>query len=388
MQQRSRNNIRQAYQTSNNGGKETDKMKKLRLGRREFLSASALGAGALAMPFIWVPRRARAATGRIGFAMDTYTVPRWKNLDKPSFEAAVKAGGYEPVVVQANFDVNQQMNDVDNLLSQGVDALAIVPVVSDAAIAMARKAAAEGVPVVAYNTALPSKDVSVFVSRDNRSVGLKAVEAAKASVGLEGNWVIVSGESGNAVAEEITKGYLEILKPLEAEGKLKIVSHEFHKGWDPELARKQAENALTATNNDIKGFLCNNDGMAGGAIAALEQQKLAGKVFVTGQDATAEGCRQIAEGKLSLSSFTRFDVMGKTAGELCVQLAKGEKIAAPATYMAGGVEIPLQPIEDFNVTKENLVAYLEQYSPGYVDAKAVFAGMPKELLPPGAEKFL
>ena len=91
MQQRSRNNIRQAYQTSNNGGKETDKMKKLRLGRREFLSASALGAGALAMPFIWVPRRARAATGRIGFAMDTYTVPRWKNLDKPSFEAAVKA---------------------------------------------------------------------------------------------------------------------------------------------------------------------------------------------------------------------------------------------------------------------------------------------------------
>ena len=82
------------------------------------------------------------------------------------------------------------------------------------------------------------------------------------------------------------------------------------------------------------------------------------------------------------------DVTGKTAGELCVQLAKGEKIAAPATYMAGGVEIPLQPIEDFNVTKENLVAYLEQYSPGYVDAKAVFAGMPKELLPPGAEKFL
>lgn len=358
------------------------------LGRRQFLSASALGVGALAMPFIWLPRQARAATGRIGFAMDTFTVPRWKNLDKPSFEAAVKAGGFEPLVVQANFDVNQQMNDVDNLLSQGVDALAIVPVVSDAAIAMARKAAAEGVPVVAYNTALPSKDVSVFVSRDNRSVGLKAVEAAKASVGLEGNWVIVSGESGNAVAEEITKGYLEILKPLEAEGKLKIVSHEFHKGWDPELARKQAENALTATNNDIKGFLCNNDGMAGGAIAALEQQKLAGKVFVTGQDATAEGCRQIAEGKLSLSSFTRFDVMGKTAGELCVQLAKGEKISAPATYMAGGVEIPLQPIEDFNVTRENLVAYLEQYSPGYVDARAVFTGMPKELLPPGAEKFL
>ena len=51
-------------------------------------------------------------TGRIGFAMETFTVPRWKNLDKPSFESAVEAGGYEPVVVQANFDVAQQLRDV------------------------------------------------------------------------------------------------------------------------------------------------------------------------------------------------------------------------------------------------------------------------------------
>ena len=114
--------------------------RRTKINRRTLIGS--VGAGALAMPFIWVPRRARAATGRIGYAMETFTVPRWKNLDKPNFEAAVRAGGYEAVVVQANFDVNQQMNDIDNLLSQGIDALAIVAVVSDAAVSMARKAAA------------------------------------------------------------------------------------------------------------------------------------------------------------------------------------------------------------------------------------------------------
>ena len=87
-----------------------------------------------------------------------------------------------------------------------------------------------------------------------------------------------------------------------------------------------------------------------------------------------------------MSSFTRFDVMGETAGKLCVKLANGEKISTDKVYEVEGIKIPYVPVEDFNVTKENIVDYIAQYSPGYVDAQAIFKDIPKNMWPEGSEK--
>ena len=361
------------------------KLKTLATNRRDFMK---IGGGAVAAASLGGPALAMGKTGRIGFAMSTFSVPRFKHLDLPFFEEAVRAAGMETVAVQANFDVNQQLNDVDNLLAQGIDALAIIAVNAGAGKNMVRKALRDGVPVIAYNNAIPSSDLSAFVSRDNRGVGASAARGADAAVGLEGNWVIASGQAGDSVADEMTAGYYDVLQPLIDAGKVNVVSHEFHDGWDPESARKQAENALSANNDNIRGFLCNDDGTAGGCIAALEQAGLAGKAFVSGQDATTVACRLIAEGKMTFSTFTRFDVMGRTAGELCAKLAKGEVINPPMTYSSGDVTVPLQPIEAFHVSRDNLVEYLDQYSPAYVDAESIFKDLPIGTLPPGAEKFL
>ena len=361
------------------------KLKTLATNRRDFMK---IGGGAVAAASLGGPALAMGKTGRIGFAMSTFSVPRFKHLDLPFFEEAVRAAGMETVAVQANFDVNQQLNDVDNLLAQGIDALAIIAVNAGAGKNMVRKALRDGVPVIAYNNAIPSSDLLAFVSRDNRGVGASAARGADAAVGLEGNWVIASGQAGDSVADEMTAGYYDVLQPLIDAGKVNVVSHEFHDGWDPESARKQAENALSANNDNIRGFLCNDDGTAGGCIAALEQAGLAGKAFVSGQDATTVACRLIAEGKMTFSTFTRFDVMGRTAGELCAKLAKGEAINPPMTYSSGDVTVPLQPIEAFHVSRDNLVEYLDQYSPAYVDAESIFKDLPIGTLPPGAEKFL
>ena len=239
--------------------------------RREVLGIYAGTAAATAISLSFPKIGFSAEKKKVGFAMETFTVPRWKYLDKAKFEEAVTGGNMIPVVNQANFDVAQQMKDVENLLTQGVSSLAIVAVVAEAGINMVRRAKSEGIPVLAYNTAIPSPDVAVYVARDNFSVGKKAVQAAQKQGVLKGNWIICSGQAGNTVAEEITKGYLSELKPFVDKGTVKIVSHLFHEGWDPEKARRQAEDALTATKNDIQGAFCNNDGMAGGVISALEQ---------------------------------------------------------------------------------------------------------------------
>lgn len=348
------------------------------------------GAGAVAAAMLGSSGHVFAAgSGKIGFAMETFTVPRWKNLDRPSFEEAVRAAGFEPVVNQADFKVEQQMADVENLLTVGVDALAIVPIVAEAAINMARRAKQDGIPVLAYNSAIPTNDVDVYVARNNFGVGRKAAQAALDAGVLKGNWVIVSGQAGNTVAEEITKGYFDVMQPIIDNGELKVVSQLFHDGWDPESARRQAEDALTANNNEIVGFLCNNDGMAGGVIGALDKAGLAGKVYVTGQDATIEGCRHILLGNMALSSFTLFDKMGKIAGELCAKLAKGEDLGITESYDAGnGVSLPYVPVEDRNITRDNMVEYLKAYSPAYVDVKAVLDGVPKDKWPAGVEALL
>jgi D-xylose transport system substrate-binding protein len=105
-------------------------------------------------------------------------------------------------------------------------------------------------------------------------------------------------------------------------------------------------------------------------------------------DASEEGCRAIVEGKMAFSSFTRFDEMGTTAGELCVKLARGEKVSSDQTYDTGAGTVPLFPVESYNVTKDNLVEYLERYSPSYVNARSVFRGIPRSQWPEGASELL
>lgn len=348
-----------------------------------------LGAAGLSFTAaLGLPRAVRASGERIGFTMEGFGQPRWKNLDQPCFESAVASAGFQPIVNQANYDVAQQLKDVENFISQGVKALVIVAVNEQAGVNMVRKAKGAGIPVVAYNQAIPSADVAAYVARDNRRVGRQAVDAAQGAVGLEGKFVIVSGHPGNTVAEECTAGYLEVLQPLIDSGKVEIVSHQFNRNWDPELARQQAENALTANGNGIRGFFCNNDGMAGGVIQALAAQGLAGRVFVSGQDATTEACRNMLLGRMMVSNFTRFDTMGATAGELAVKLAMGEAVEAPMTYLVKGeIEVPMFPIEDVNVSLENMAEYFEQYSPGYIDAKAVLQGLDDDAVPEVLRKF-
>jgi hypothetical protein len=79
--------------------------------------------------------------------------------------------------------------------------------------------------------------------------------------------------------------------------------------------------------------------------------------------------------------------MGAIAGNLAVALAQGEAVEAPMTYIAGDAEVPLHPVEDFNVTIDNMADYLAQYSPGYVDAAAVVAGLDASILPAGLEQY-
>ncbi|MBB3394231.1 substrate-binding domain-containing protein [Rhizobium sp. BK060] len=363
-----------------------DKKHSFEIRRRTFLE---LGAGATAAALFSSASSSRADVPKIGFALETFQIPRWKYLDYANFKKAVEGAGMELIAVQPDSDAAKQLAQVQDLITSGCKAIAIAAVVGKAGVAMVRACKKAGVPVIAYNTAIPSADVAAFLSRDTYRVGQMAMEAAASAGVLKGNWVIVSGEPGTSIAEEQTKAYLDGLDPLIKNGSVKLVSHQYHTGWSAEGARSQVENALTATNNDIQGVLCNNDQMAIGCLVALQKAGVAGKVFLNGLDATTEACRAIEKGEMTLSAFTKADEMGRIGGEMCVKLAKGESLGITKTYDAGdGIVLPWYPIDSINVVKDNMVPYLKGYSPFYVDAKAVFKDVPQDKLPQGAAELL
>ena len=238
---------------------------------------------------------------KIGFAMDTLKEERWVR-DKDAFEAHCKKMDVDCVITVADNKADKQANDVDNLLTQGVDALVIAPHDATQAASMVEKAKAKGIPVISYDRLMNSDKIDLYISHQVPVIGRKIAEYAL-SKAPEGNYVMVYGAGTDNNAVIMKNEQLAVLKPAIDSGKIKIVADNFTPDWKPEEALKMAENALTQNSDNIKAFVVSNDGMAGGVVSALEKKGLAGKILVTGQDAALDALQRIAQGTQSMTVY-------------------------------------------------------------------------------------
>jgi D-xylose transport system substrate-binding protein len=197
---------------------------------------------------------------KIGFAMDTLKEERWVR-DRDAFEAHCKKLDVECVITVADNRAEKQANDVDNLLTQGVDALVIAPSNATQAASMVDKAKQRGVPVISYDRLINSDKIDLYISHQVPVIGRKIAEYALAKV-PEGNYVMVYGASTDNNAVIMKKEQLDVLKAAVDSGKIKIVADNFTPDWKPEEALKMAENALTQNRDNIQAFVVSNDGMA------------------------------------------------------------------------------------------------------------------------------
>ncbi len=353
------------------------------LSRRTFLKGVATLAGATILEACTpgAPGGPTPTPGRItiGFSLPTKAQYRWQ-FDEQYFLEAVDRLGAEVIVQDANSEETLQASQVENMLAQGIDALVISPLNSEAAGALADMAAEEGVPTVAYNElVLNTENVDYWVARSNIQVGNITAETAMEEK-PEGNYVIASGAAGDSVAEEKTQGYLEALQPSIDAGEINVVSQEFHRGWDPALGLQQVENALTATNNNIHAILCNYDGFALSALEALQEQGLEGEVWVGGEDVFPEAARAIAEDRMAMSAFTDLREEADRAAEAAIALVRGETPQGNASKTIEGQEVPGQIIDSFPVTKENLCEFIRDF-PGWADYDEVYQNIPEDERP-------
>lgn len=319
---------------------------------------------------------------KIGFSMATLKEERWTK-DKKAFEEHCAKLGVECVITVANGSSQKQANDVDNLLTQGVDVIVIAPHDATQAASMVDKAKAQGVLVISYDRLINSPNIDLYISHQIPVVGRKMTEYAVEKV-PKGNYVIVYGASTDNNAMILKREQNAVLKPYVDRGDIKIVADQHATDWSAEEALKIVENALTQNNDNIDVVIASNDGTASGVVAALGTKGLTGKVLVTGQDAEKAALQRIAKGDQTMTIYKPIVPLAQGAVEAAMKFAKGEKPESEM-FMNDNIkkEIPAMLLEVVVVDKSNLMDTV--IKDGYVSYDDVFGNLPEDQRPPKPE---
>lgn len=316
---------------------------------------------------------------KIGFAMDTLKEERWQR-DKEAFEAHCKKMDVDCAITVADNKAEKQANDVDNLLTQGIDVLVIAPHDATQAASMVDKAKAKGIPVISYDRLINSDKIDAYISHQVPVIGKKIAEYALQKV-PKGNYVMVYGASTDNNAIIMKNEMLKVLQPSVDKKEINIVADQHATDWKPEEALKIVENALTQNQDKIDCVVASNDGTAGGAISALEKKGLAGKVIVTGQDAEKAALQRIAEGKQSMTVYKPIIPLASAAVEAAIKLAKKEALsnAQPFKNDKLGKDVPAILLEVVVVDKDNLMSTV--IKDGWAKFEDVYANVPADQRP-------
>jgi D-xylose transport system substrate-binding protein len=308
---------------------------------------------------------------KIGVSWAQFQEERWK-IDEAAMKAAIEAAGNEYVSADAQSSAEKQLSDIDALIAQGVDALIINAWDKDAIGPAVEKAAAEGIPMVGYDRLI--EDARTFyLTFDNKGVGrIIAEEVTKAKP--DGNYAIILGDPGDPNSAFLREGMEEVIGEAVKAGTIKIVGEASTDGWKPENAQKNMEQILTANNNAVDAVLAENDGMAGGAAAALAAQGL--NVPLGGQDGDLAAINRVARGTQTVSVWKDSRQLGKAAGEIASALADGAALnAVPGATMfnggAKGVEMSAILLSPTPITKDTLNLAIDA---GHISKEAACEG--------------
>jgi D-xylose transport system substrate-binding protein len=261
----------------------------------------------------------------VGMSWNNYNEERWAKHDEPAMKAAIEAGGCTYIPADAGSSEEQQITDVENLISQGANVVIILAQNTQAILPAVQSATDQGIPVIAYDRLIEDAN-TFYVSFDNVLVGQLMAEVVFDLVPT-GNYFIVKGNGADANSDFLREGIGSVIDAAAEAGDINILEEDYTDNWDPGLAQTTVEQWLSAHDNDVQAIVSENDGMATGAAAALDAQGLLGTVVLSGQDADVAALQRVAAGDQAVSVWKDARALGTAAGEAAVQLAGGATLA-------------------------------------------------------------
>lgn len=324
-------------------------------------------------------------SGKVFMLLPFSTTPRYEERDAPGFIEAMKKYSPEAEVSvnNAQGDASKQQQQVEDAITKGASLIVLVapdPNLASGALGVAAQAK---VPVVLYEHDAKGGPADAFVRFDSLVVGQeqgkRAAEVINKMPGQGIKVARVMGNAGDFGTVNTTKGQDEYLKPLIDSGKITVACEQNIPGWDPTKAQAFVEDCLTKTNNGVQLVISQNDGMAGGAIAALTTQNLQRKVAVTGgQDAELRALQYIAQGVMDSTVYKEIPLLADKAAQVTSSILSGNgvpKDAINGEFDTGVAKIPSIAVKPETVTIDSLQRVVDD---GLVTWKQICEGAEQE----------
>ncbi len=326
-----------------------------------------------------------AADIKIGISMPTLQEERWKKDEAMFKKRLMQLGVKEKNILIQSADGNEQkqFTQSENLITQGVDALIIIPQNGEATAPIVKSAHEAGIKVVAVDRIINNPDLDFYVTFDAYEIGVIQGEYI-AKLSQSGNWIMIGGAPTDPNAALIRKGQLSVVGPFIDSGAVKVVLDQPADYWNPANALKHVEVGLTKANNNVDVVFTSNDGCAGAAIEALTEQGLAGKIPVPGLDADLAAMQRIFEGTQSMTVYRKLYMQADYAAQAAFALAQGkdpkEAVDVEVTLKDGKVPTIMLKSREvmFAVDKDNAKVVVDD---GWLKAEDIFGSLDKSLWP-------
>jgi ribose transport system substrate-binding protein len=256
---------------------------------------------------------------KIGVVLQTRAHQFYKDLEEGIRRTADKMG-YEVVVVSSEFDINKQISQVEDMITQKVAAIVICPADSKGIGVGVRKANEAGIPVFTADIASDEGNVVCHIASDNKAGGRKAGEYLAKLLNGKGKIAIINKPTVTSVLDRVA-GFMEEISKYPD---IKVVA-DVNGDGERDKSLKAASDALQA-NPEIVGIFGINDDSALGALSAAKEFKR-DKVVIVGYDATPEATNAILSGSNLKADVVQYpDKIGTKTVEMINDYLNGKKV--------------------------------------------------------------
>ena len=279
--------------------------------------------------------------GKIGISMPTQSLERW-NRDGAYLDEQFKAAGYETILTYSDNDAGRQVNDIQNMLAEGVNLLVIAAIDGEALNTVMNEAADAGVQVIAYDRLIMNDAVSYYVSFDNYTVGKLQGQFVESTLDLANaggtvyNMEFTAGDPADNNAGYFFNGAFDVLKPYIDAGTLNVVSGQTDfssvatNQWNTDTALERAQNILSsyyADGTQLDVWLCSNDSTALGVAQAITSDYAGGNsVLITGQDGDEANLKNIVDGIQTMTVYKNVSNESVVTLALAQAMLNGDEI--------------------------------------------------------------
>ncbi|WP_430815408.1 substrate-binding domain-containing protein [Carboxylicivirga sp. RSCT41] len=292
---------------------------------------------------------------KLGFLYSTSETARY-NKEADFFKDYAQKQGATVYVEHANGDEATQYQKALEMFDKGIDGLAIIAVNANTAAAIVREGRERGVKVLAYNRLIKNCELDFFVSGDNFELGKMMVEEI-IKVKPSGDVIILGGDKYDRNAVGLASSIHKNLKPHMESGNINLLYDTFVEDWSGVNAAYELDQFISLSGQVPDIIFAGFDGIANGCIEVLEKYNVDKPVYISGQDATINGVRNIVAGKQQMTAFHPLKESASQAAEAMLLLVSNDKKIndlISGTTNNGQIEVPTLRVPSIAVTRDNV----------------------------------